>query len=170
MDRITDFFDELRELGEEYEGYKCVPIQSIQFNEPENDYQRALAKRLARSGNFVLITVLVAFVATLAYAIYAQSNFIVIGMFASLCILIGIIVFKQFSRRVMVSTGIAIMKQRHKKSGHHSYYYTMTFVPDGDQKVLATRIRINRNDYDRISKGTRVMVVNRGYNGYVIDE
>ena len=170
MDRFNDMMDNLKELQAEYADYRPVRVQDLPFKEPETEEQKAKAKQLSKTSNGLLIGIFMAFIATLVFAIVTHASISGIILVGVLCVLIGFIVYKQFSQKVMVSTGKAIFKKSVRKSGRRYHLYYITFVPDGSEKVLSTRVLVSAEDYSKIVEGTRVMVINRGSHACILNE
>lgn len=169
IDKLNNMFEVLNNLAEKYPEYKTGDVNKIVFHDPENEEQAQKAKKIASSVQRFLYLALIIFVATAVLMILAKTPIWATVLDIAICIVIGIIAIKSQIQKVQIITVKAIYKNRERmRNSNNSYMYFISVIPDNGEKVIYQRIQISEEDYQKVTEGTPVMIVNKGLKACVL--
>ena len=163
INRVSNMFDVLEKLSAKYPDYKPVASTQIVYHDPETPEQEEKAKKIAKGSLGLYYIASIAFVITFIASIFAATEIWVVFLLFVLCVLIVGLTIKNRFQKVQVITGKAVYKDRDTVDGSmHRYTYHISVIPDGGEKVIYTKIQVSEQDYQQITEGTPVMIVNKG--------
>lgn len=175
INKINNFFDVLESTGAKYlaEGYVRGKLSEVVYHDPENQEQEEIAKKIAnrhKNGSYVLyIFSVFCIVIAILSIIMKVGNIWFIGcmiVISAVLVYTSIDAMKMERQKTKIITGKAISKQIRKTSSsgrvHRNKRYYVTIIPDSGEKVIYDLIPISRDDYQRTTEGTPIMVVNKG--------
>lgn len=165
---VNSMLQELQDARERYAEYRSVDIYKLEgFHEPDNESQKQIAKKAAKSGMPIIIIVGVVFVLAGIYGfLQGESSgkaffiaFAVLGL-----IIVGFALFTGFSKVEVMEGGKAAFKQMRSsgsgKSRSTKYYVAVYF--DHPEKIIVPNMQTTRAEYFDIVEGTPILIVKKG--------
>lgn len=173
INRVKNMFDVLQKGAVKYADYKVQPLSEAEYHDPENVEQVEKAEKIEKMNNKKIPIILMCtllFSAISIYIIWTTAEWtkeiimIALTMFIATALLIrfSIKMIKDKPKKVQVITGKAIYKDTRSHSRNRGYSYLVSIIPDSGEKVIYRKIPISREDYERVTEGTHIMVVNKG--------
>lgn len=163
MDRFTKGFAELeymQELAAKYSDYTSGDSTKIPYHDPETKEQQEKAEKVRNADLRLMVIVSAAFILTLILMIVSGSGIGWILFIAAVTAFPVVMAVKTKTQKVQVITGRAVYKQKERRgSNHRMFDYYISFIPDGDEKIIYSRIQISKEDYEQVTEGTPVLVV-----------
>lgn len=171
---INDHFDELEELSAKYSEYQGLPVSQIQYQDARNDEDKKKARKVGLHYDILMTVFFVVFAIVTVLTFIGDTGILLKLLLVAITGLIGFLLFKSLLVKPKVAYGKAIYKQR-RLVGHvgsrrsaKRYVYLVTFIPDGDEKVLYKGVQVSRKDFEQIQEGTPIMVVNKGHQACIL--
>lgn len=173
INRVKNMFDVLQKGAVKYADYRVQPLSEAEYHDPENVEQAEKAEKIEKMNNKKIPIVLMCtllFCAIFIYIILTTTDWtgdvimIAFTLFIACALLIGfsIKMIKDKPKKVQVITGKAIYKDVRSHGRNRGYSYLVSIIPDSGEKVIYRGIPISREDYERVTEGTPIMVVNKG--------
>ena len=170
FEKVSEFMGNMEDTALRYSEYKSVAVSSLDYHEVESEEQLGRIKKAGRKNSLVIVVVLVAFLLTGVFSIIKAEY--AIGVV--LILFSGLLVFLYLPgvfKKPMIKKGKAVWKQtrhtgsRHRNGYNRTYYVTVAF--EKPEKMLCQLVQTSKEDYEKISEGTPVILVKKGYTYFV---
>lgn len=169
-EKLNNMLDELNELGVKYANYKITNLKKAPFRDPESDEELKASKKITNETNKFMALFTFIMLVFLVLTIITSKNVLGITIMSILFIIPLILLIKGYFGKTQVFTGTAVYKQKRAYGNveKRRYTYHISVIPDNGEKVIYTSIQVSRENYEQITEGTHVMVVNKENRACVI--
>ena len=163
FEEAQQYIEELKRLSVKYQDYKKAMPSKIRFRAPQNDYEREVASKVTNRVAWIIGIGLIAFAATAVLAFRVGQTGIAI-----VCILVtlflGYFFFNGVLGKAKVAYGVAVWKHYRVDNvaleSSKTFFFSVIF--DEPEKIIVRDLQTNREDFDKMVEGSRVMVIKRG--------
>mgnify|MGYP003315314466 CR=1 FL=1 len=165
FEKVSEFMENMQDTANKYVEYQRVEPENIVYHEITDERQLELVKKAVNKSSFVVIAVLIAFLATGIYSI-CTGGILAGGMLLVFTALLVYFFIPGVISKPVVKEGKAIWKQT-RRSGtdnnrKNKYTYYVTIIFEEPSKMLCQLIQTNKEDYEKIEEGTSVLLIKKG--------
>ena len=144
------------ELPLEYAEYLNTRPKEIVFHDPENEQQAKLAAKVKLKTGLFLGGCSAVLLFLFVYVIVSKNTLLVISLMGLITFLFSAVFIQLLTKKTQVAIGRAVIKIKQRKS----YSYFVSVAVDEPEKAIHANIPVSKSDYEKISEGTSIMIVN----------
>lgn len=166
IEELQKKFKDLNDLSKKYNNLGYKKSSKINFYKPRNDIEQLRIREINNKMivPFTLVSIILLILFVLSFFVKAKIyGIIIMGILTLICIYLTLKV--KSNDELMI--GKAAFKERIRVPKHskkiYNYYVS---VVDEEDKLIYTRILVNKEDFDLIEEGTIILIskaTNRGY-------
>ena len=149
------------ELPLEYAEYLNTKPKEIVFHDPENEQQAKLAAKVKLKTALFLGGCSAVLLFLFVYVIVSKNTLLVISLMGLITFLFSAVFIQLLTKKTQVAIGRAVIKIKQRRTGKRkSYSYFVSVAVDEPEKAIHANIPVSKSDYEKISEGTSIMIVN----------